>query len=686
MVPMLEHWMLYLHRSYTALPWPWAGRAWAALTAADIAELPQATADFTRYAPTDGCGSQVPAGQPREWPHCDTRLAVYHDPEALYVFIAAHPPAQPIPELAAETREDFSLVCQLDGLDRGLYFGMNERGEHTCYPIVWDAVAQPAADFAAWPWTHYPHRGWGPVPGALSEGRVISTTDALVASWRIPREMIATGLSGDRLRLSAGRRCYRTNELLSWGSPIVWQPRSADMGTVVLAAAPPPASRPTLHRIDLDYDPIEETGTLQVTWQNPWSELQSSATAAAEASRAEAQAYAEHLPRCSAILNGLEQTAAMAAVNSFELPLVDGWNHLEILTATGSPHLLSFQKFSGNRLLAHLPPAHGLPSLEEVGELFARWHAGHERNYRGGGIWGPPGQAVYCLEHNGVFHAEPYALASLYLEEPCEVYRQRVQEACERVLPEQDPEGWFPCYCCEVGMMQKPPRFEGGAFANGAVGEALVLGRRVLGHERYLSAARRAAEAYRWYPCEINQNYAAFALWHLAELYELDNDPRWLERAVYYAEHAAGRGIDPAGVQDGHNYYCGYGGITLKGLAKLLHILPVQHPFGPQLQDWVTRFCNQMLYRQQPNGTFAERNRRYLGYQSLAPAPGLFEAARVLPPDAANALTPAMLAMFEHVRDGLQNPPPADPDLAAGLVLALLARVLAARTHIRKRL
>ena len=211
----------------------------------------------------------------------------------------------------------------------------------------------------------------------------------------------------------------------------------------------------------------------------------------------------------------------------------------------------------------------------------------------------------------------------------------------------QQPEGWFPCYCASAGGNAAPKPFEGGAFTHGAVGEALLLAERVTGDSRYLAAASRAAKAYRLYPWEDNQNYAAFALWHLAELYMRDRSPLTLGRAVYYASHFAARGIDLSGAQDGHNYYTGYSNITLKGLARLLEVLP--------------------------SGMFAGRNRKYLGYHHTAP--GLFFVARALPEMAAD-LEPALLAMYEAQKGG--------PDLRhsdtaqyCGMTIACMAQYVA---------
>jgi len=64
--------------------------------------------------------------------------------------------------------------------------------------------------------------------------------------------------------------------------------------------------------------------------------------------------------------------------------------------------------------------------------------------------------------------------------------------------------------------------------------------------------------------------------------------------------------------------------------AKLLCVVPAGPPFRPRLTERVVRYANQVLSRQLPDGLFEGRNRMYFGYRDLVP--GLFEAARALPP------------------------------------------------------
>ena len=266
---------------------------------------------------------------------------------------------------------------------------------------------------------------------------------------------------------------------------------------------------------------------------------------------------------------------------------------------------------------------------------------------------------------------EPYAVVCRHgLDEA--IHRRRIQETCERMLAAQKPDGWFPCYCSANGASDAKLG-DGGAFTNGSVGEALVLAAGVTGESRYLEASRRAAD-YAWYRWEDNQNYAAFALWHLAALYEVDGKKAWLDKALYYSKHFVTRDIGLCGAADAHNYYTGYGNITLKGMARLLEVLPKAHAYRPVLREQVIRFTNQILSRQQPDGWFAGRNRKYLGYRHAAP--GLFAVAAAVP-EFRKELEPALAAMYHAVAERILTKPEESGSPDDGLTVALMGRYVA---------
>ncbi len=663
-----ERWNLWLDRDLAALPWPWPGKRLADLAAADVTVLPGATDGFLRYSPTDGTTDrvQVPAELPREAPRCRTALAVYHDAATLTVCIAAARPADPIPELADCANEDFAVVLPSGCPGRGFYFGMDQTGGHIGCAQIWDKdfpceaqdLPQLGDAAAAGP------SGWQSVRlDGLYEARVIATADGLTACFQISLTLAAAGKRTGAIRLSAGRVCYATGEWVSWGSPIIWSPREDLHGAVRLVDAPQPPRAPTLARLDLIYTPETESCVIEGRWQG---------TDAATLRPFLQGNYADYAGKATVALNGVEQTGPLAPLMTASFALPEGWNRIEIMSAPHPVREVGFEKVSGRTLRpSPVVGTAAMPGRDQLEAAFAVWHEAHERSCLGGGVWGEKVgvKRRHCLCHCGIFHIEPYLVASRCLgRRPA--WDQRIRETCERMLAEQRPEGWFPCTCS--ANTREPQLGDGGAFTNGSVGEGLVLASELLGEPAWLAAAQRAAD-YAWYRWENNQNYAAFALWHLAALHARDPQRRWLDRALYLARHFVIRDIGLSGAQGGHNYFTGYGNITLKGLARFLAVLPAAHAFYATLEDKTIRFANQILSRQQPGGLFAGRNRKYLGY--CHPVPGLFFVADALPQQT-QRLAPALAAMTHAVLRGGAEDPARKVDSDSGLVLALALRAV----------
>lgn len=643
----IENWMLFHDRTLHAPRWPWGAKAWESLAAQDVAALPHSVADFTRVAPSDGFDTLVPSHLPREEPVCRTTLAVYHDNARVYVFMHGVRPATPLRELAdLLDRNDFTCVFQLDGIERGRYFGLNEKGEAIGTLRAFDPPLLRAADVSGPGWATYHARPWADVGGY--KARVIAVNDGLVATWAIDKAVLAPGIFNNRIRFAANRRCYATNEPTAWASMILWQPRTAELGDVVFVDDITTAELPGVRRIDIAYDAAAETGTIRVHWRDLWNTERFAALTD--------KTYADFLDKCAITLNGEERVVELAPNVEATFDIADGWNRLEIQSGYRAPLGVTFMKLSGNRVVT--PPARRIPvkspsttphetrfpARDELIADFARWHKSADKTYRGDGIWGHPlthesgGGQKHNISHNGAFMATPYALACLHLERT-PVYEARVRALCERAIAMQKPEGWFPELAIDPSGVTP---FAGGGFDTGAAGEALALGYRVLGDERYLDAARKVVDSYRLYRQEVNMNYAAFAAWHLTELLAIEKSDRALDLAIYYVRHNATLAIDISGSQDAHNYYSTYGGITLKAMAKLYALLPPDHEYRATLRDRTLRMCNQMLWRQQPDGRFAERNRKYVGFWSLAPVVGLIETSLALGPEVAAELRPAI--------------------------------------------
>jgi hypothetical protein len=653
---MHERWLLFLDATYQALPWPWPGEAFETIAADRLWTLPAAIDDFTRYSPSDGTIDmvQVPRDLPREVPRCRTRLAVYHDDERVYVCLAADTPVEPIPELVDVHQEDFTCVIPCAEGTRGLYFGLNERGEAIGLRQVWDADLQPDDVADRWPMT------LATDGGVLPDGycaRVAHTPAGIVGGFSIAKRLLAGAITDNAFLFTAGRRCYATSELVSWGSSVLWSPRPDRHGLVRLVTNVAAPGRPQLARLELDYDPAQERGTVLGRWHG---------AAPAEIGRLDRGTYAGYAGKAAWSINGDEQCVDLAPETSVDARLRDGWNRVEIMTAGAPLQVVAFQKLSGHRIMPLRIEWEQMPTRDELIAAFHDWHLANEQLYCGHGRWGDPAAPRPCLCHCGVFHAEPYLLA---LEQHVEdaVFRLRVRETAERMLRAQHADGVYPCYCSAAEGEGEPKNGDGGAFSNGSVGAFMARAGRLLNEAAYLDSAIRAAD-YSWYRWEENQNYAAFTGWHLAALYAIDPRPEWLARAVYYLRHFATRDIGLSGAQDAHNFYTAYGNITLRGMVEVLGLLPPAHPYAPELRERTIRFTNQVLSRQQPSGLFAGRNRKYLGYHHLVP--GLLFVAEALP-DLAAALQPALAAM---TRAALESQAGSREDTDRGQTLALALR------------
>jgi hypothetical protein len=401
---------------------------------------------------------------------------------------------------------------------------------------------------------------------------------------------------------------------------------------------------PYLRRADLQYDAEVESGELTLTMGG---------LAAGETARVKVTLNT-HATSLDTRFDGVAGTVALPWA------LEDGSNYLMVKVGDARTVTFDCEKWSGHRLFPKYPFADPLPDMASLQAQFVTWHTHKEAIYVEPGIWSNLIMKAYGYDHNCAFIMEPYAYACLYLDRQ-PIYEQRVREACDRLVREQSPSGVFLCY----HFSANPQPFEGGAFGHGSASEALCLGYRVLGDPRYLEASRRAADAYPLYALENNTNYMAFVLWHLAELSELTGETSYLDVAAWYAQYGIIRGMNPSGTHPGHNYYSAYGNITLKGLAKLIRLLPDSHPFHPVLKERILRFTNQMLARQRVNGLFDGHNRMYYGYQHTLP--GLFEVARALP-ETASVLEPVLVAML--------NAQPAFDYKQEGLDLTLMARYI----------
>lgn len=628
---MTAGYRLYLDTHYDVHTWPFA-RPWQEMAAHWPEPWPGAVADFDIFLPDDHY-NRAHGPLARRHASVRTQMAVYRDGEALVVLLRLWDGA-PLPQRFAPATEDGANIVLMAGpeADDGLYVGVNPAGEYLA--LHWSGLNPDCSEVSM---------RSQPASAGACEVRTARQAESWTAVFRVSLSAIP-GLApaAPVVRFTAGRLWGETFEPSAWATSTVWAPRPAEMGTLYLQPRSQQAAH--LHRADFHYDPTREQGELVFTVAGlaPGEETELQVRTNTHA--------AAH--RCTGVTRQVWTPE-------------DGDNAIMVKVGTQRYQTFTLEKWSGHRLFVRYPGAHPLPGLDDLQARFRQWHEGKEAEYIAPGTWASPqAQPPYGLDHACAFPMEPYAHFSLYVERT-PLYLARVREACERILHAQTPDGVFLCY--HFGATPQP--FDGGAFAHGSASEALLLGYRLFGEAHYLQAAQRAAAAYRLYPLEYNANYMAFVLWHLSELYELTGEEEHLERACWYTHYGVLRGLNPSGAHPGHNYYSAYGGITLKGLAKLLRVLPVAHAYYPTLKEHTLRYTNQILSRQRANGLFEGHNRMYFGYQHSAP--GLFEVARALPQETTATLEPALLAQYYATSH--------EGAAADGQVIALMGRYLAER-------
>ena len=590
----MEHWILYYDRTYDAVPWPYS-RPWASFVG-NPEPILHATDDFGRASPCDGLSEtpSVPADLPRAVPQGRYKLAVYHDPEFLYVFLdAVNAPAviteaqlRCAPQLADITPVFASLAIYSPDARSYLLFTLDPQGR--------PAVRTPCAVFGP--------RAKAPAqPPKQWDFRLVRRTDGDVSCWRIARAELADYVDGDSLHLAVSRMELLGIESVAWGSQTNWAPRHDEMGTVRLVAERRTPPWPTVRRLELLYDPAAERGRFRILWNGAY-------TAGEETPSDRFKQPLVDWHRCAVRFNGQRAMAGLAdAVETPEFPIADGINQIHVATC-GGPYLsVDFEKRTGNRIvdapLPVKPPADAAwvrdriraEGRDLIRELDERRASGEEVGFRR--------------------MAAPYAAAAgrayWYLKEDPRLLEVLRDEA-DRALTMQRPDGTFSgLHLQRHGV--KAGHWVGGAYDTGPAGELWALAAWLLGDGKYLDASRRLLRAYATYPIEFNHNYAAFTLYHLSAHYRLTRDPEAIERGLHYARHCVACDMLPLGYHSGHNFYSVYGAITLRGLAHFFSVLPVDHPYRPTLRELCLRMANQLISRQQPDGCFDARDRFFIG-------------------------------------------------------------------------
>jgi len=609
----MEHWIIYYDLNYAAVPWPFRN-AWDEFIRSPE-PLQFVCDDFGRAAPCDALSETptVPPHLPRLVPRGRYRFSIYHDAEWLYAFLAAeHGPAI-VPSV------ELDAIPHLHGVGR-LYpmLVLLAPDQRFTYRFGLDSRGQPSAGMATV--VYGKRKADLPKREFQWDFHVIPNPNGETSCWRIARASIADAFLGNTARFSVSHMRLDTIEAVAWGSHTTWGPRPDEFGTMRLVEKRETPPWPIARRVEMQYDPTTEKARFRVNWEGIYDQ-----------SETDVQVYPVRPPEVpwlqfSVRLNGEQRMFDLReSAETDEFALADGHNHLDIASTGGPAVRLTVEKQSGNRVRESPFPPKPVRGrewlLERIrGEVDEALNvikqdaaAGGARVYRG---W-----ATYQASSLGrIYHyldPDPRLLEALRIE-------------ADHALTLQRADGTFAGLHLERRGQKRAP-WKGGAYDSGPAGELWVVAAWLLEDEKYLDASRRLLHAYKDYRVEFNYNFAAFALYHLVAHYRLTREPLALEHALYYCKNCVAIDLLPLGFHAGHNYYSCYGSITLRGMAQLCQVLPETDPYRATLREQCIRMANQVLARQQPDGSFDGCNRFFLDQRFWMW--GLFSVAFLLPPD-----------------------------------------------------
>jgi hypothetical protein len=663
----MESWILHYDPHYDALPWPF-DRPWSEVVRSDL-PLPHACEDFGRLSPTDGSTETpaVPPRLPRAVPAGRYRMGVYHDPDWLYVLLDATPGPAVLTPAMIETQVQVPRNCASMAV-------LNLLSADGRFVFAFFRDREGALQGRAQSARHGPRRSEPPARTPEWEFAEHPRPDGERTGWRLRRADLAGILDGSRLRLGISRLDFRSLEFVAWGGGFAFAPRPDEMGKIRLADRHEPAPCPVCRRLELHYDPFRETGRFRMFWTDLYQ--------AGETITDRAQPHRGEVPirACGFQLNGLEERLDLAPeVETGEIAIPDGHNAVAAVTIGEMATRVFFEKRSGNRIAdCPFPAVPDMTRPELLARLRAETAAAHAA-YTARRARGEP----FDLIRWPLYQAASAGRVHAWLD-PDPRLLDILRGVADEALALQRPDGTFGGY--HMGRLRpagagEAPRWSGGAYDSGQAGELWAVAAALLGEDKYLDASRRLVRAYEQYRIEFNHNFAAFALFHLATHYRLTREPLALEHGLYYARHLVAVNILPLGFQAGHNFYSVYGGITLRGMANLCQVLPEQEPYRAVLREQCLRMANQLLTRLQSDGTFASRDRYFVGERLWVS--GLFSVAPLLEPDNLRRLDPTLqillrappailrfalleseVARYAVSRDRLLRGEPADQPLA----------------------
>jgi hypothetical protein len=602
-----QTWIIDYRRSFTALPAP-KEFAWDKFVKHPHG-LENPIEAFGSFSPTDGQSEVpcVPGNLPRSKPNGQYTGWVIHTSDFIYVILRSRHPAAVhnktehqgaitmVKLLSHDTTAVLSATIDQDGRGSSGVSGYGLISRQPTVPSVAVSIRQQRIDHLDGQWD----------------------------CFEFPRVGMGHFLVNSVVRLSISHLSLGAVEAVAYGSGVPWGIRTDEMVDVTLGDGPVKHPWPVATWTEMDYDPISETGRFRFHFEGLYGADEPAPY------RHPQQLWQPLDPQAISVrFNGrLTMLEAKPVAQTRPLAIADGINELRVSSIGGEAVYCHFNKLSGNRLVA---PNLGTPTAafdqasvmnlikQECGKFLA-----HHREEKAKGPL-----TYHAWAH---YYATSIARAVHHLGQD-KACLELLRDNADLCLLLTDEEGNF--LGRHLASQQSNPKpWSGGAYDTGPAGETWVMAYRMLGDQKYLDASTKLVGLYQNYRCEFNQNYAGFALYHLAEHYRLTKAQEALDHGVYYAKYCVCRAMLPDGYHSGHNYYSVYGGITLRGLAQLAQVLPKTHGYYGELRDCVVRMANQLIYRLQPDGLFDALDRNHTGMRlylsgMLACAPVIDKADR----------------------------------------------------------
>ncbi len=165
-------------------------------------------------------------------------------------------------------------------------------------------------------------------------------------------------------------------------------------------------------------------------------------------------------------------------------------------------------------------------------------------------------------------------------DERTQTYLARARAGLDWLVGQQEPDGCFRLY---TRTAEGQVGHQGCLYVTGIAGTALLKGYTHFNDRAYLEASERAARWEESWPVSGNVNFNAFAVWHLAEHFQVTRGAWVLSAALRRVWRRILPRQQAAGGWPGHNSWIWYHSIILRGYGALCRVLPDGHPDKEEL-------------------------------------------------------------------------------------------------------